>query len=255
MPSYDATGGPNGNGHISFKRVSLQYLDGGARTFNIASNGGLTIVAVVRFTGTIGNSESIVDFDDMFFARYTNDYKIRIYINNNGQNVIDQRSGNIIFQDIWMTVKFTYRAPTNEYVLSNTYFNDSPVSIWSGISTAAVTDRTVSATYVGRQWSTIFAYSNIDLAGLFVVDEYLNTDATNQIADAMSNGVDLTDTTCPTGNACPSCPVGQYKITPGTAACIDCSTGKYSNVVAVTVCIDCVAGTYGNALAATTCTA
>ena len=256
MPSYVATGGPNGNGHISFRRASLQYLDGGARTLNIASNGGLTIVAVMRFTGAIGSSESIVRFDDIIFARYWNYDMIRIWIDNNGQNVIELVSGNGILQDLWMTVVFTYRASTNQYVLMHTYFNDSPASISSGTSTAAVTDRTTSTTYVGRhQWLSTFTYSNVDFAGLFFVDEYLNTDATNQIADAMSNGVDLADTTCPAGNACSSCPVGQYKITPGTAACIDCSTGKYSNVVAVTACSDCVAGTYANTLAATTCIA
>jgi hypothetical protein len=35
---------------------------------------------------------------------------------------------------------------------------------------------------------------NGDIAGVFVVDEYLSTDATSAIADAMVRGVDLTET-------------------------------------------------------------
>jgi hypothetical protein len=37
-------------------------------------------------------------------------------------------------------------------------------------------------------------FLNGDIAGVFVVDEYLSTDATSAIADAMVRGVDLTDT-------------------------------------------------------------
>ena len=40
LPAYDTQGGPLGQGHVSFDRTQTQYLDGGARTFNIATNGG-----------------------------------------------------------------------------------------------------------------------------------------------------------------------------------------------------------------------
>ena len=49
LPSYDAAGGPQGNGHVTFEASKTQYLEMGVRTLQIASNGGLTIVAVVRF--------------------------------------------------------------------------------------------------------------------------------------------------------------------------------------------------------------
>jgi hypothetical protein len=54
LPVYSASGGPQGKGHVTFNRTQSQYLDAGPRTLNIATNGGLTIVAVVRFTGTTG---------------------------------------------------------------------------------------------------------------------------------------------------------------------------------------------------------
>ncbi len=49
LPSYNAAGGPQGNGHVTFEANKKQYLEMGVRTLQIASNGGLTIVAVVRF--------------------------------------------------------------------------------------------------------------------------------------------------------------------------------------------------------------
>jgi hypothetical protein len=61
LPVYNALGGPQGKGHVTFDRAQSQYLDAGARTLNIATNGGLTIVAVVRFTGTVGDFERIID--------------------------------------------------------------------------------------------------------------------------------------------------------------------------------------------------
>ena len=61
IPTYNAAGGPNGKGHVSFDRTKSQYLDAGTRTLNIATNGGFTIVTVVRFTGSGANLERIVD--------------------------------------------------------------------------------------------------------------------------------------------------------------------------------------------------
>jgi hypothetical protein len=49
LPSYNALGGPQGNGHVTFEADKPQYLEMGVRALQIASNGGLTIVAVVRF--------------------------------------------------------------------------------------------------------------------------------------------------------------------------------------------------------------
>ena len=49
LPTYNVQGGPLGRGHVSFDRAQTQYLDGGARTFKIAS--GFSVVAVVQFRG------------------------------------------------------------------------------------------------------------------------------------------------------------------------------------------------------------
>ena len=58
--TYSASGGPEGNGHVSFVKQEGDYLDGGSISLNIANTGGLTIVALVRFTGTASMWETIV---------------------------------------------------------------------------------------------------------------------------------------------------------------------------------------------------
>ena len=44
---------------------------------------------------------------------------------------------------------------------------------------------------MGKSWWSVDDYFNGDMAGVFVVDEYLSTDATSAIADSMARGEDL----------------------------------------------------------------
>jgi len=48
-PTVAANGGA-----LTFDRTLEQFIDGGAHSFDIASNGGFTAVAVVKFTGAQG---------------------------------------------------------------------------------------------------------------------------------------------------------------------------------------------------------
>jgi hypothetical protein len=57
-------GGPQGNGHVTFEADKPQYLQMGVRTLQIASNGGLTIVAVVRFNSFASLWEKILCMGD-----------------------------------------------------------------------------------------------------------------------------------------------------------------------------------------------
>jgi hypothetical protein len=82
-----------------------------------------------------------------------------------------------------------YRASTREW-----WFTVNGVAASAGTASASLADRTPSLTYMGRSQWPGDAYLNGDIAGVFVVDEYLSTDATSAIADAMVRGVDLTQT-------------------------------------------------------------
>ena len=248
LPTYNALGGPNGKGHFSFDRAQSQYLDAGSRTFNIATNGGLTVVAVVRFTGTAGTFERILDMgsgapnNNIDIARRISSDELQFGLRN-GVTVLMSviTTGGLLVQNSWLTITSTYRASTMEYKIT---IND--ISFF-GTTSTALTDRTVSATYIGRSPYSNDPYLNADIAGVFVVDEYLNPEATTAIATAMLNGVDLTDTTCPSGTACTQCPSGTYKDTSGSSTCLTCPAGTTSPVASTSsaACI-CNAGTTGN---------
>jgi hypothetical protein len=147
-------------------------------------------------------------------------------------------------------------------------------------------DRTFDAIYLVRS-RTNTAHLNSDVAGAFIVDELLTKDATTVIANEMINGMDLTNTTCPSGNnctICPTdstspvgttqitsctcnqgytgpnggpctvCPVGTSKQNIGSAACIDCVAGKYSILTGRFECTDCATATYSTTVGATVAT-
>ena len=112
----------------------------------------------------------------------------------------------------------------------------------SGTAATPISDKTFGATYIGKGHLNN-AYLNADIAGLFVVDEYLSTDATTAIADAMNQGVDLT-TVCL--YACLGCSTGKYKVNPGPQICTDCAANKYSTATEATsntTCQNCPANT------------
>jgi hypothetical protein len=59
--------------------------------------------------------------------------------------------------------------------------------VFSQTASAAVTDKTLSGTYVGKSHycCTGDAYLSADMAGLVVVDRYLHIDAATALADSM----------------------------------------------------------------------
>jgi hypothetical protein len=192
---YNALGGPQGKGHVSFLRAQSQYLDAGPRTLNIATNGGLTIVGVARFTGTAGVYERIIDLasgpgvNNLVVCRQLTAPNLLLSFRNGGSEIISSTLSGVIVQDTWLTAVVRYRASTREW-----WFTVNGVAASAGTAPASLTDRTLSLTYMGRSQWTPDAYLNGDIAGVFVVDEHLSTDATTAIADAMVRGVDLTET-------------------------------------------------------------
>jgi hypothetical protein len=121
LPTYNALGGPNGKGHVSFLRSSLQFIDGGTQTLNIATNGGLTFVAVLRPTSSIKGNDIIY----YSAANTVHDNQIRIEVTNeNGvrwtlggiQVGMAQSStpNNILILNTWITVVFRFNSATKQ---------------------------------------------------------------------------------------------------------------------------------------------
>jgi hypothetical protein len=210
LPTYVRLGGPNGNGHVTFDRTKLQFLNAGQRTLNIGTNGGITFVAVMRFTGTPGKNERIFEFGSVTglpifgFGRKEETNKLSFTASNGISSVLldlDLDAG--LSQDTWITVTLSYCGgvfcPTGAAQKVRWRFSCMKPDIGfvsaEGISEvqSPLADRSVSDTYLGRGLNSPSSYFNGDIAGFFVVDEYMHESTTAAIADAMIRGVDLTD--------------------------------------------------------------
>ena len=203
--SYSAAGGPAGNGHVTFNRAESDFLSAGTRTLNIASNGGFTVVAVVRFTGSAGSYERIIDFgngasnDNLILARSGTDSVVEMKAINGGTYRLDFSSpSGTILQDTWYTIIARYDAST----LAAELRVDGAV-VGTATASAALTDRTLTNTYVGKSnWAN--TYLNADMAGLLVVDQYLDLTTAVAHADSMEAGTH----SAAGGLICTPCPAG-----------------------------------------------
>ena len=61
LPSYIPSGGPAGGGHSEFLSSSSQFLNAGPRTLKVGTHKGLTLVALVKFKGSAGSFERILE--------------------------------------------------------------------------------------------------------------------------------------------------------------------------------------------------
>jgi hypothetical protein len=187
LPSYNPLGGPKGKGHVTFDRSMSQFLDAGPRTLNIATNGGLTIVAVVRFTGNPGSYERIIDLHTSGVWNHIMLYRFetRMWVEiKNSESQILHSGGVEVVQNAWSTVVFRYHASTREYWLT---VNDN---VYTGIASDALIDRTVSNTWIARAFDNQ-PYFNGDMAGVFVVDEYLSDGAVFAVTTSIEEGQDI----------------------------------------------------------------
>ena len=89
-PVYNESRGRLGIGGISFNRTGLSFLEGRGKMINIATHGGLTIVAEVKFSGTVGKHERIIDlgstlerhYDSIVLSRWESTDKIYAAVTN-----------------------------------------------------------------------------------------------------------------------------------------------------------------------------
>ena len=246
LPTYNALGGPNGVGHVTFDRTLLQYLDAGPRAFNLKTNGGFTIVIIFRFTGTVLNNENILqswgsESTEFIVHRYGTTGQITFIICNNGETCWNTQISTVLAQNQWATVKITYSSST--FLFDMTL---NGVGVLYDI-TGNWYDKTMLGIMIGKQNTVTTRNLNGDVAGVFVVDEWLSTAATTEIANMMSWNNDLTNIVCPTGTACTACTAGQYKSASGTSACMTCPSNSGSSCPLCTILTDCKcnAGFYG----------
>jgi len=244
LPTYNPSGGPNGKGHVNFDRSIPQYLNGGSRTLNIGTNGGFSVVIIMRFNSLgpefealIGWGTSSNPYNNPSFGVYRHTRMLLVEINTNNGNYVHNSDNNYeIVGNEWITMSFRFSVST----LSWKYDVNGVQSVQSGAIPPLLN---FYDTFIGRSSDNDYpSYTSGDYAGVFVVDEYLSTGAMTAIADAMKQGVDMT-TVCDSGvGACNACVAGKYKNVTGPSACTDCVASKYSSAIAATsinTCTQC----------------
>jgi len=119
---FDSPAGPPGSkGAVTFDQGFSQYIDGGTHTFNNATNGGFTIVSVVKFSGAAAMGERIIDFgkgtdnDNVIIYRYGDDKMLLSIRNGITQCFIFTEA--VIVQNTWLTVVATYASSSRNMKL------------------------------------------------------------------------------------------------------------------------------------------
>ena len=274
-PAVSLTGGPGGRGMLTFDRAQAQFLDGGARTFNIQSNG-FTVVAVVMFTGTAvdGNYESVFDFTSG--ANNNNICLIRdavsngimfSLVNQGGGNQCNAIIANAIVVNTWLTIVATYEGSTRISKLTVGSVGSVTTTSQSSQCNQDYVNRDVSFTYMGKSsFGNPFFQGNI--AGLYAVDALLSTAQISALNASMFAGLD------PQHDVCRACPAGEVPGSGGACgppavpagcpagsapdsaqACVACPTGQYKSAADFSACALCPAGTASNSPAAAACAA
>ena len=195
-PTYRGT---YGNFTIVFNQSSHQFLHGPLitsgstdeiynrpnddnlhrpQTFNVSSNGGLTIVAKVKFSGEIGHSEKILDFgnareseaDSISLGRFQASSRLFALIAEGDSRACEIIGPNAsIVQDEWMTVTFQYDAMSNEMSLSkNGQIIAGPASCAS-----VPMDRAVTRMFIGKSNHAADAFFNGEIMSLYVAAQTL----------------------------------------------------------------------------------
>ena len=193
-----AIAGRPGSGSVSFDRASDFYIDAGPQTLNISTNGGFTAVARVRFAGAVGDGEKIFTLlkdngDSIELGRYMS-YQVLIFqmmsqrlpTQVNGDYFYDpgtvgtfNTDATTIVQDQWMTVIARYNCETEAMEI---WVNGELIQSGFAISDVLTGSQTFQSISVGQ------APFNGDIAGLFVVDKYLEIEEAMTVANGMIEG-------------------------------------------------------------------
>lgn len=185
---YNRGGFRNDMGYVAFNRSNSQHLNGGSKTFNIAANGGFTAVALVQFTsdGSAGSYERIFDFgngspsDNIILNRSGTSSSITFVFYNGSTGYGITSATSTIVQNEWAVYTARYQYSTNYYeILKN------GVVLVSGTTGAAIPNKTLSNTYVGRSNWSGDAYFSGYIGGLYVYDRFLSNTELSAVTNAM----------------------------------------------------------------------
>jgi hypothetical protein len=191
LPVYNLSGGPTGNGDVHFNRTYGQFIEAGVRPFNMSTNGGFSIVTVLRFNGVLFESEPILEFtnspsqsDRIYLG--TTEYSNLILSITQGNKHCEFKVQNSIMSGTWLTIIAKFFSSKNRIDLTIHGRARSFVCA----NDVVFSDTVFQKTRIGKseqQENTL----NADIAGLFVVDVYPEHTVTTGMEQNITLGHDL----------------------------------------------------------------
>ena len=248
---------------VLFEKGTMDYIDGGPHSFNIAEEGGFTAVVLIRFKDDIrGNI-----FD---FGHATNGDRIVLtttiaqsglqFLMYNGD---DECKVALAFSigTTWFSIVAAYDLQKNELSL------DVDGNRQSVICTTARTSREVDYTYLGRILNIanpVNAQNHISavMAGVYAVDSLLTGPELTRIRDRMYAGQDVLAFVCEkcppeqihdrVAKECRDCPSNAFPDSeqrtclcnlgfsgPASGPCVICASGTYKEMAGPADCVSC----------------
>ena len=252
LPVYNAVGGPSGNGHTQFGVES--YFIVSARSIFPKTNGGLTIITVLRWSGQLDRGNIFtLNGPGYYIALYvdTADTTLTMSIGDDfGAYGLLKTAASGFVSNQWLRIAVTYSTISLQMQMSIndmapiTTYADPSSSIMGSDGTLANGDSFIIAGGAPAIGTTGFVG---DMAGLFFIDETLSSSQIASIQGAMVSTQDVALLCSSSASSvCSGCSIGKYKVAPGPAACTNCAVDKYSTAVAATAeatCVGCPSNT------------
>jgi len=186
VPTYDA-----GGGVVEFNWIRGQFLDGGAHTFNIDSNGGFTLVAVVMFTEVVGIEELVLALgNSIVLSRYSTENYLTFVVTEPGTSAFDctlWSGGGSIVQGQWARIAASYTRSADGS--GGSLRLQVGESVQTRLCEPARSDRRENSSTMGLALDPSHDLFNGKVAGLFVVDAVLGADVIAELLEGMASGV------------------------------------------------------------------
>ena len=168
-PQAYHTGGFNNGPYVRLDRSVPTFFTSGTQNLNTLTNRGFTAIVMMKFRGTTGNYERILDGGaPLWFARFSTGGTLGFAFN--GGSVI---SSACIIQDEWAAFACRYSADT---AIMHIFKNDTIVGTTTSVSATAAKDLNLTYMFVGRSSFAQDAYTNADMKCVLMYDRAL-TDA------------------------------------------------------------------------------
>jgi hypothetical protein len=192
QPTYYSTGGYNNGPYVFFNRTNSNFLNAGSQTMNISTNGGFTMMILIKLVGTAENFERIFDFGDnsvtnnIYLTRMNTTQNLLFEVYNPSTST-SRSIGDPIIQEQWIVIGCRYIKSSTLQIFKNT---ELLIQVNTSLNHI---DRTFLNTYIGVSHSAS-AYLNAHISKLFLYDRALTDNEFNQLYTYIANKPVITST-------------------------------------------------------------